>query len=491
MISLDTAEDEQWPQIGRGGHLRNAQGQALVKIGNRNRIANGGSDLDPFEEPYTGDPIHGERGTHLHLITDLADTEQSLDDYPQVIADGVALGISEAKQRHAYDNWNDFAAHHGMHVFVDHIEQIVANAELLIASNIDRLILFAEGAEAFVGDTKTARHVDRRSYLLQATLYTHPGTLPYNPETGAFGEWPAPINRKRAYLFHLSSGELVEADDDTPDAWPTWKLIPLDLSVGWEQWNAICAARDFDYSVAFGDDFTQIAAPLTPPAGGEQPATDPERTATAPGSVATLDEARARYRALSDGDKASVAAYWERNGTDMTDATQIMESIDAVENFDDVHTEPVARPEPPPVVVQKPLEFSEGLTLDDATIDAAGRRYLALDDDVRSWVSVSGALVRLKPPGGKPTERRMELLRGLCALAEAGFDADDMARAVLAHVIGDEAWQGAPVADLVGTLDLPEARRFAHLCDAVAGAEGVALHYQLDGRAVITPSVAA
>ena len=239
------------------------------------------------------------------------------------------------------------------------------------------------------------------------------------------------------------------------------------------------------------NDGEQIAAPTNPPPVVEQRAGGATHGSEAP--PATLEELRERVRSeFSDADRQALTAYFDANNTDRTDAAQVAEAIDAVLGFHDVTTEPVERPQAQPADRPTPKVIDEGADLDAATVDAAGKRYLELPDDTRSWVSVSGARVRLNPDsGGKATERRMELLRGLCALAEAGYDSDDMARAVIAHIIGDDAWAQLPVAQLVADLTLTEARRFAAMCDALAGRADVALHYELDGRAVLSPSAIA
>jgi hypothetical protein len=137
-IALDVAE--QWPQIGRGGHLRNQHGEALVQMPGGKRLLryHGGSDLWPFDGPYRGDPIHGERGQHVHDICEAVDRGQWPD--TALIERGIELGLSRPKQNHIAQGWSDLLAAHGLTVIVEHIEQVIVNDAHMVASNIDRVV---------------------------------------------------------------------------------------------------------------------------------------------------------------------------------------------------------------------------------------------------------------------------------------------------------------------------------------------------------------
>jgi hypothetical protein len=213
------------------------------------------------------------------------------------------------------------------------------------------------------------------------------------------------------------------------------------------------------------------------------------------GPELTLDEWRAVFDTWEPLKREAFAEYRFEHGItkDATDAERLEAYRDFDENygFKNVTTVPQMRDVPDaterpalPVVVDEGAELSTG------DVEAAGKRYGKLPADTRSWVTVTGSRVRLSPAhGGRPTVRRFELLRGLCALAEAGFDNDDMVRAVAHHILGDIVWDGAPAAAVVAALDLDEAARFARMCDALAGAANVSLRYTDDGRAVLEPSV--
>lgn len=144
----------------------------------------------------------------------------------------------------------------------------------------------------------------------------------------------------------------------------------------------------------------------------------------------------------------------------------------------------------PPKPTALPVPVDEGDDLSDGDVAAAGKRYGQLGDDVRPWVTDTGAHIRLSPGhGGRPTVRRFALLRGLCTLAETGYHNDDIVKAIAHHILGDIVWQGATAAAIVAALDVDEAARFARMCDTLAAAGDVSLRYELDGRAVLEPSV--
>ena len=136
---IDYPADIEWPQRGRGGFWRNYRDQAVVghPDGGKRKLAYpGASAWWPFSEPYEGDPIHGERGSHVHALCDLADRGEPLDD--DFIAAGEALGISGELQAYIYARWVVFLKAHGIEVVA--AEQPFVNDVLRVASNADRII---------------------------------------------------------------------------------------------------------------------------------------------------------------------------------------------------------------------------------------------------------------------------------------------------------------------------------------------------------------
>jgi hypothetical protein len=492
---------EAWPQRGRGGWWRNEAGKALVRHpnGTRKLAYDGGSSLWPFG-PYDGPAIYGERGTHLHSICDCADRNLPLT--AEFIAEGEARGISQELQRYIYARWSVFLKAHGF--LVECIEIAVVNDTAKVATNIDRTLLLA--GWQFVADIKSSSNVISPGYLLQ--LAACAGSVPYDLDTDERLEWDVPLDQDVGYILWFPLTAAIKAERD---AWPDWTLVSVALAPGRQLLHQLLDLRDGkDYVDAFiiltGDDDTHGNAEPSPVTlddpsdagvfadlGTSKSAAEMReslgRLRRLGQRAVTLDDARARYQALSDGDKAAVARYWEANDVDLTDADAIMESIDAVLGFHDVNIEPVARPEPTPTAPVAATDVDEGATIDDGDIAAAGRRYGALGDTERAWVSLCGGKVRLSPDhGGVASVRRFELLRGLCALAEGGFDDDNCVRAIAWHILGDIAWQVAAVVDVIAALDVDEARRFALIADVVATGE-VAMAWTPEHRLMISPSV--
>jgi len=458
-----------------GDFRRNSQGRPWVSNPNgtgRDLLYHRPSSLWPFDD-WTGvDEIYSRRGTHVHTLCDHADRAEPLTD--DFLAAGVELGITAELQAYIYARWVVFRKAFGL--TAAHIEQPVVNDAWKVAGTCDRVD--SHGPDVFVGDIKTGSNPVKASYLVQLAAYAD--AVPYTPDAGDRGGWNHMPNPDTAYIYWFPLTAAIKAEDRT--GWPDWSLVAVDLAAGRRIGQALVDMRDDKtYKDSFGEpqappDDT-IAAPsspseVEPPAGGDVT----HGSESSP--PATIDEARrrqllGRYNALSSEQLQNIVMP-----DDKTDLDAIEAAIHAVNRF------------VPDVAPRATKVVDEGADIDEATVAAAGKRYAALPDKVRTWVTVSGAKVRLSAKhGGRPTVRRMELLRGLCELAEAGYNDDDMARAVAEHVIGDAAWQGSTVADMLASLDITEATRWAQLCDVLTSTANVALHWDLDGRAHVTPSI--
>jgi hypothetical protein len=477
-IALDVAA----PLRDHHGWLVNSQGRRWISNpnGTGKRLLYDGASSWPFDS-YAGiDPIYAQRGQWVHTLTELID---AVDMAPLFISgdfvtQGVEFGIPEDVQNEIAQGYRAFRKAHGLTAV--HIEVKCVNDEHRVAGTIDRIDRTADGRHV-VGDIKTGGSVAKVATAVQLALYA--GSLPYDIDTEERGEWGADIDRDTAYVYHYPltarlKGEAVE-----------WMLVPVKLGIGQRIAENLTALRyDKTHKDAFGPPIaaptrTAHAVSVEQPAGGDAPS-----PASPP---ANLDDQRARYAQLSEADKAEFGRYCERNDTDMTDAEQIREAIDAVIAFRDVKVDaeppkPIAAPRPAP---RTPPE--EGDEILPAQVEEMGKAYAALPDASRSWVSACGASVRLNPAsGGVPSVRRFEILRGLAWLALNGFNDDDTVRAIAAlTTIGDDAWRpGMTVAALLGAMTVADATRFALVADIVATGD-VAMHWTTDGRCVISPSV--
>jgi hypothetical protein len=475
-IALDVAA----PLRDHHGWLVNSQGRRWISNpnGTGKRLLYDGASSWPFDS-YAGiDPIYAQRGQWVHTLTEMIDGNQVVpqDDHA---AQGVELGIPLDVQAEIGAGWIAFRKAHGLTAV--HIEVKCVNDEHRVAGTIDRIDRTTDGRYV-VGDIKTGGSVAKVATAVQLALYA--GAVPYDVDTEERGDWGTTIDQQVSYVYHYPltarlKGEAVE-----------WMLVPVDLDIGQRIAENLTALRyDTTYKSAFG---TPIAAPtrtahavsVEQPAGGDVPS-----PASPP---ANLETERARYWALSDADQRVFAWYCERNETDMTNAEQIREAIDAVIAFHDMQIDPAPRPITtnngmfPP---RTPPE--EGDEIPPAQVEEMGKAYAALEDAARSWVSACGASVRLNPAsGGVPSVRRFEILRGLAWLALNGFNDDDTVRGIAAlTTIGDDAWRpGMTVAALLGAMTVADATRFALVADIVATGD-VAMHWTTDGRCVISPSV--
>jgi hypothetical protein len=125
-----------FPRKGRGGFYRNQAGECVVvhpKHANKVLIYDGASSLLDFGKPYQGDPIHGERGTHVHTLCGHALRGEQPP--AELVAHGETLGISAALQRHIYREFIAVRAAHGIGWAA--IEEPVVHDGWRVATNVD------------------------------------------------------------------------------------------------------------------------------------------------------------------------------------------------------------------------------------------------------------------------------------------------------------------------------------------------------------------
>ena len=442
---------------------RNSKDQPLVKHPVTGRDT-------PYDRPsgwfddYTGiDPVYANRGTHVHRICEHIDNGVAWAADLAFVASGVALGIPADTQHDIAIAWDRFKRAHGLTIIAN--EATVVNDALRVAGTLDRIVEWQR--QRCVLDIKTGSKVAKTAYAVQLARYA--GSVPYDVHTDTRGSWGDDINQTVGIIAHLPLNAILKGSCGVE-----FELVTVKLAEGHRAAGDLYNLVNLDLS----DDFTTIAP--APSHAGDAPTVAPHGTvvehdaegdgapAATPASDPSLDELRATVRQWQPADRAALTAYFDRNDVDTSDAAQVAEAIDAVRNFHDVVTEPVTRPTPAPAPPPA-RDIDEGNPLSDAKVQAAGKRYTKLPDEVRSWVTVAGAKCRLSVAhGGKATERRGAILGALCEMAEQGFDDDDAIRAIVAHLLGDIAWQaGVGIADVVAAMDVAEAHRFAGLVSLV------------------------
>lgn len=446
--------------------------------------------------------LAADRGTHVHL---LIEWHNRGDDIEPLIARGEALGIPAALQRQIVQQWADFRHAWGIRPLAGEIT--VVNDRWRLAGTMDNLDVSTRdivtpfgpipAGDVFGGDIKTGQYrpdgnelpMFWAKYGPQVCAYVD--GLPYNTDTDTRGEWPSPPNTSVAIIYNYDlkralDGELVE-----------WLAIPIDLAVArkggdlsFEASRFISEHQMFAPPLATPDAFGPQIAPAASLAGdapddatSAAPSVERDTPAQAVAAAAgvsesanpfagkTLDELRAISKTWQPADNSALIEHLATLGTNKRDPAAIAAAMWDVVNLHDIATTPAPRPTPaeaPTAPVQRP-DVNEGATITAEAVKAAGARYLALGDDTRSWVTVTGGAIRMSGANGRPTERRRLLLMGLCELAESGFDDDGAVAAIAAHCgLGDAAYQANTAADVVAAMDVTEAAQFAAVAAVVA-----------------------
>jgi hypothetical protein len=448
MIALDpftTPGDTVWPQLGRGGFYRNANGAAVITHpdgGKRTLIYKGASSWWPFAEPYDGDPIYGERGTWVHSMCDLLDSKGWHDG---LIDAGVELGISKALQIHIANAWQAFRKAHGINVHA--IEQTFVGDRYKVASNADRIVSIGGGPWT-VGDIKTSGNVTKTIYAAQLAMIA--GSKMYDPTTGERSDWAQPIDATAGYIFWFPLNAALKADSH--DDWPDWSLIRVDLTGIIATCDTLAAIRDHGRA----DYFTTI-----------EPAAD--------AAADRMNDLRQRYGALSDGDRARFVAI----GIDMKDADAVEAGLDSVDPF-------TVEPEPLPVaevkantVPELTATTDEGDLLTDEQAETVRGHYNKLTHNQRQWLAPiatdaqrGGAGFGMKETA---THRRGFLVTALSKFAAEyvtdafgnTIEADAAFRAVLALVDDGLAWSDHSIGAIVATLTAEQAQSLSGIVNGV------------------------
>jgi hypothetical protein len=473
-IAFDTGADE-WPKRGRGGFWRNRIDQAIVSHpdgGKRKLAYPGASGRWSAFDPYDGPDVYARRGQHLHDICDLADRGLPMSD--EFIAVGESLvcpysgPITRRVQEDAYTGWLAFRKAHDIRTVL--IEQPWVNDYLKCASNGDRVDLNSEGDIVF-GDIKSASDVCKVSYLIQAAASAHIETVPYDVDADKRYGWAQRPRTDIAYIYwyHLNAACKREAIE--------WQLVILNLERG----HAINEQLRTLAETTAPEAFTIVAPSASPDVEHD---TEGDSLPAAP-SVARSD-AEVLAEALVD---------LIEQGVPPAQAETLLEGA-TVETLPDGTKRLLVTPGdpcPPPRTTHRAVAADatltpatdEGDTLDPATIAAVGKRYAALEPTVRSWVTATGAGIRLSGTTGKPTVRRFEALRGLLILADSGFDNDDAVRAIGWHIFGDVAhFANVKPATIIAALDVEQATRFAALCERLGDGHGD-MRFTQDARCFI------
>lgn len=291
----------------------------------------------------------------------------------------------------------------------------------------------------------------------------------------------------RAHVPAYEEGWVVSIKPDG------FKVYPVDLDKAWQHFTALhlwwVARRDERAAIG-----RQLAARAPKPkaAAPAQPATRRDAVVARirtlrevnpqvlrwvadnwPDGVPTLDTKalydRAQFAAieavLEQAERASEAPF------------PVPPAEDAVAPVVPSWVQPPERP-----AAVEPRTFDEGAEIDADTVALMLARLGELDGDARAWVlsmlrqaKDAGVPVSLR---ATPTMRQFETTRGL--LAWSGLADDDLCRAGLVYVLGDDRVQpGHPLGAVIGALDIDEAVRFANVPHVI---EAGSLVYVVDAQ---------
>lgn len=417
--------------------------------------------------------LAAERGTHGHSLTEDADGER---DWLARAAVGEVLGLDRDVQAALVAAWAEMLERSGMEILV--VEASCVDDSWRLAGTLDRIarvtrplrfaLVTGEVVEIPAGtvlvlDVKTGqRRRDRdgsvmywHGYAIQIASYAQ--SVPYDTDAETRGEWPWPISQERALIAHLDIAAALEGE-------PRCELVYVDLVAGREHGGeCVVAAKAWErrkdvFSVAMldapsdaspareGDARTVLhAAVATSPAALSPevpiPAASPSSGDDSPPESALARPAPGRQSWLREAQVARAEAFEQRRRLTRT-----------------------------------PDEGDPLGQGGDSTWNVLESRYRRLPATAIGWLrtlteQAAQAGVSFQARDGR-TARRYEIIRTLVLLAEseAGGPDEEAMRCLLATVIGDAAhFDGVNVGQLVGSLDVHEAARFAGACDAFTG----------------------
>ncbi len=432
--------------------------------------------------------LAADRGSHIHLLTEIADNTDADNDWIAVTPDGEELGIPYALQERIVDQWFEFRSRLGIEAV--RIEQPIVNDDLQVAGTFDRLDRFTRGldttlgsigtGQCAIGDIKTG-NPHRTTYPLQLVAYRD--GQPYDPDTDTRHDWPddAAPHPGIALIYHY---DLARAIDGEP---VDWQIVPVDLTIARRGAELVAAARRY----AKRDD---VFAPTIPAGGGALPepaacdtvpspaapttgepcstsATEADSTAfptasststqsptsRSPGELDTetpeptssptssshststknsstetrRQQLRDRYRHLTDADQRRFADL----NINPDDLDAIEAGLNQIDPF--AHTiDPTPRQRP--TAEPRPVGVDEGEPASETELADVRAAWGLLEPDQAAWVkSVVGQVGNLSIEQN-PSQRRVAIGFALVQLAAAGWHDVELLRACMTDARVDD-----------------------------------------------------
>ena len=369
---------------------------------------------------------------------------------------------------------------HGMSVLTGMTERICVLDEHTIAGTFD--LIAKIGTTLYVADFKTGKSLDYSglAFATQLAIYAHADAL-YTQGPRADGSLDTrdpmpPVDRTVALVLHVQPGS-GHCD-----------VHEVDIAYG---------RRALDLALEVRDARNRGRKLITPhtaaaPVAAAAPATRRDAVVARIKTLRALHPQAGRMLAdrwpegvpMPQSNKLYTRAQFDAIDAVLSDVERAVEApfpASPAEDAPPLRTPAYAAPTAPvaPVEVRT---FDEGADLDADTVAAMLAKLGSLDSEARVWaLSVlvaardSGVPISLRQ---RPTMRQFELTRAV--LAWSALADDDLTRAGLVHIIGDDRVQpGFPLGAVIGALDIDEAATFASMPDRI---EAGSLVYVADAQ---------
>jgi len=368
----------------------------------------------------------------------------------------------------------------GGEVLTDMIERIVVLDELGIAGTFDGIMRI--GDRLYLFDLKTGSLFGGLSWAIQLSIYAHADAL-YLQGPAKDGSqdtrFPMPeVDRERAIIIHCEPG--------SGHAELHW----LDIATGHQALQVALKVRDYR-NVKPISPFTTDTLP-TPVEQVTEYVDEPWRKLARERIGTMLDNADARTDILREW-PSDIATLRSGDPISVADGDRLSVLFSRIERdhglpFADVPTS-VEKKRWEKTADRNPAPY-EGDVVGDSEIDAMNKATRLLDDDARAWIaetmkacSKANRNVRLRGPGGKAVQQRLEVCKALVMFAP--HTDDTLFCAALAVATG--ATDRTPVeqiGEVTGSLTIEQARRLQQISDRI-DSQDIVVMFNDDGAAYL------
>ena len=368
----------------------------------------------------------------------------------------------------------------GGEFLTDMIERVVVLDELGIAGTFDGIIRI--GGILYLFDLKTGSMFGGLSWAIQLSIYAHADALYLQgPDKDGSQDtrFPMPVvDQNRAIIIHCEPG--------SGHAELHW----LDIATGYEALQVAMKVRDYrnvkPIALFTTDELPTPVETVTEYVDEQWRKLARERVGT------MLNHDNARTDILREW-PSDIATLRSGDPITVTDGDRLSVLFSRIERehqlpFADVPTS-VEKKKWEKTAERRPAP-AEGGVVGDADIDAMNTATRLLDEDARAWIaekmkacSKANRSVRLRGPGGKAVQQRLEVCKALVRFAP--HQDDDIFSSAVAFATGSsDRPSAANLAELTGSLTIEEARKLQKISDLIDMREIVVM-FNDDGTAYL------